>query len=523
MSYFKAEPIRGPATTTIITKDNENILKTDLDENTIGNTGEVNNDYQPPKAGSTFHGATNNVSLETGYSSVSANTFSVSSGSGSYRATNIVRSASGYSSASANTLSVSSGSGSNRATNSVTSANGYSSVSANSCSVNNSHEVNNDFVFQKKAVGTDALNTMLEPVKKKIRITKIQNFVPKGIQTDFTGSDIDLLFKNFQESVEERNELFLKMATMVIDFEYFKENNKKTLFYTGFPTWSLLSKFFEMIKEFLPHHFNCKLSRFQMVALTLMKLRLNLSFTDLGYRFRVDETTASRYFYRCIFILYKLFKNSKLVHWPDERQNLLLNVPSYFRSAFKEKITIIVDCFENFIEKSSVLRAAAQGFSFYKHHETLKYLIGISVTGVILFVSIGFGGRASDKEVVRLSGFLDKIVEGDVVLGDKGFLIKDEIEVRNAFLKRPSFVKKGSQLHPTEVEQSRDYARIRIHVERVICILRGKFNICADVVQLSTVAKQDDLFDRDLYDQIIFICSCLVNICPSVVTNYFEM
>lgn len=377
--------------------------------------------------------------------------------------------------------------------------------------------------LQVKTVGTEALNTILQPSMGKFQINRVQEFIPKSIQTDLSFDDIDRLFKYYQEAVEERNQLLTKIAQLVIDFNYFKENNKKTRFYTGLPTWSLLNNFFEMIKEFLPNHFNCKLSRFQMLALTLMKLRLNLSFTDLGYRFKVDETTASRYFHRCIFILFKLFNNSKLVHWPDKRQNLLINVPTYFRSTFKEKITIIVDCFETFIEKSTVLRALAQGFSFYKHHETLKYLIGISVTGVILFVSIGFGGRASDKEVVRKSGFLDKIQENDVILGDKGFLIEDEVKDKKALLKRPSFVKKGSQLHPTEVEQSRDYARIRIHVERVICILREKFNICADIVQMSTVAKQNDLFDRDLYDKIIFICSCLVNICPSVVPNFFEM
>lgn len=251
---------------------------------------------------------------------------------------------------------------------------------------------------------------------------------------------------------KRENESLAKLATLVIDFNFFKGNNKKSKFFTGLPTWSILNNFFEMVKEFLPNHFNSKLSRFQMLVLTLMKLRLNSSFTDLGYRFGIDETTAARYFYRCIFILFKLFSSSKLIHWPEERENLLMNVPNYFRSTFKECITIIVDCIELFIERPGVLRAAAQGFSRYKHHITLKFLIGISVTGVILFVSIGFGGRASDKAVVNKSGFLNKIREGDVVLGDKGFLIKDELEARDAELKMPSFVKKGEQLHPTKVE-----------------------------------------------------------------------
>lgn len=364
---------------------------------------------------------------------------------------------------------------------------------------------------------------ILPPIKKR-RFENVEQKVlfPKSIQTELSSTDVDMLFKYYQEAVEERNALLMKIATLVIDVDFFKENDKKTRFYTGLPTWSLLNNFFEMIEDFLPTHFNCKLSRFQMFTLTLIKLRLNSTFTDIGYRFQIDETTASRYFHRCIFILFKLFNESTLVHWP-ERKNLLLNIPSYFRSTFNESITIIVDCFEIFIERSSLLKAAAQAFSYYKHHATLKYLIGISVTGAILFVSIGFGGRASDKEVVLKSGFLDHLQEGDVVLADKGFLVEDEVEAKLASLITPSFVKNGSQLHPTEVEQSRDYSRVRIHVERVICVLRKKFNICSNIAQMSAISKQNDLFDNDLYDKIMFVCSCLVNICPPVVSNEFEM
>lgn len=300
-------------------------------------------------------------------------------------------------------------------------------------------------------------------------------------------------------------------------------NDKKTLFYTGLTTWQLLKNFFEMVEMFLPTHFNCKLSKFQMVALTLMKLRLNLSFTDLGYRFQVEVGTASRYFHRCIYVFFKLFHGSKLIYWPDEREDLLSNIPSYFRSVFKSRVTIIVDCFEIFIECPSNLLAAAQAFSQYKHHITLKYLIGISITGAIIFISRGFGGRASDKKVSIESGLLDHLKEGDLVLADKGFLIDEEVEEKGAFLRMPCFVRNKNQLDPHEVEQSRYYSSIRIHVERVIGVLREKFNICSDTAQMSAVSKHNDLFNNDLYDKIVFVCGCLVNLCPSVVSSEFEM
>lgn len=336
-------------------------------------------------------------------------------------------------------------------------------------------------------------------------------------------NDIDLLFEYYQRTVDERDELLLKLSTALIDLKYFKDNDKKTRFFTGLTNWKLFNRFFDLVKDFLPDHFNCKLSKFQMLVLTLMKLRLNSTFTDLGYRFQVDGNTASRTFHRCIYILFKKFKNTKIIHWPEERNILIFSTPNYFRSMFKEAVTIIIDCFEIYIERSSILRAAAQSFSYYKNGTTIKYLIGISMSGVIIFISKAFGGRTSDKEATAQSGLYDLLKENDLVLADKGFLIRDEVKAKKAHLELPVFIKNGNQLHPTEVESSRKNSSLRIHVERVINILRQKFNMCTDIAKMSAVAKHDDLFDRDLYDMIVFVCSCIVNMCPSVVTSDFEV
>ena len=42
-----------------------------------------------------------------------------------------------------------------------------------------------------------------------------------------------------------------------------------------------------------------------------------------------------------------------------------------------------------------------------KHHNTLKFLVGIAPSGYITFLSDSYGGRASDKHIVLDSGFLD--------------------------------------------------------------------------------------------------------------------
>ena len=64
-----------------------------------------------------------------------------------------------------------------------------------------------------------------------------------------------------------------------------------------------------------------------------------------------------------------------------------------FRSRLK-KTTIIIDCFEVFIERPSNL-ARAQTFSNYKQHITTKVLIAITPQGSICFTSKARGGRTT--------------------------------------------------------------------------------------------------------------------------------
>jgi len=64
-------------------------------------------------------------------------------------------------------------------------------------------------------------------------------------------------------------------------------------------------------------------------------------------------------------------------------------------------------------------------YSNYKHRNTWKILLGISPNGVVTFVSSLFPGSTSDKIITLKSGLLDQLVPGDLILADKGFLIRD--------------------------------------------------------------------------------------------------
>lgn len=105
-------------------------------------------------------------------------------------------------------------------------------------------------------------------------------------------------------------------------------------------------------------------------------------------------------------------------------------------------------------------------FSSYKHRNTWKVLIGISPNGVVTFVSTLFPGSTSDKVITLKSGLLKQLVPGDLVLADKGFLIKD-ILPPGVSLNLPPFLD-IPQLTLEQVLQTEVIATARIYIERAI-------------------------------------------------------
>ena len=68
-------------------------------------------------------------------------------------------------------------------------------------------------------------------------------------------------------------------------------------------------------------------------------------------------------------------------------------------------VAVIIDCFEIFIDRPSNLMSRAQTWSNYKHHNTVKLLVGITPQGVVSFISKAWVGRASDKYITEHCGF----------------------------------------------------------------------------------------------------------------------
>ena len=100
----------------------------------------------------------------------------------------------------------------------------------------------------------------------------------------------------------------------------------------------------------------------------------------------------------------------------------------------------ITDCSEIFIEQPKNVTACAQTWSNYKYNNTAKYLIELHHLEQ-LFLSAGWGGSVSDKQINIDSVFLEKISMGNCILADRGFIFKKDLAAVGVTLKIPHFTK----------------------------------------------------------------------------------
>lgn len=333
--------------------------------------------------------------------------------------------------------------------------------------------------------------------------------VSKGVLRKSCGVQTELTMRDIEENEKCLSDYQRKVKVLELTQETYKDD-EVTRYYTGLPNYQVLMIIFDVCAPYITWTPTMALTKFQQFALTLMKLRLNLYITDLGYRFGISRSTASRTFQKCLEVLYCRLKMN--VFWP-ERPVLKSTMPSCFRAAFGDSVTVIIDCFEIVSEKPSNLRAHAQTWSNYKHNHTVKYLIGITPQGFIGFISKAYGGRSTDKEITQTSGFLNLLSPGDVVMADRGFLIQESVELCMAKVVMPAFTKGLDQLSPKDVEDTREIANVRIHVERVIGTLRQKYRILTNRVPIGLL----NTGKRMSMDEICLVCCSLTNFCPSVV------
>nr|XP_047129649.1 uncharacterized protein LOC101238119 [Hydra vulgaris] len=222
-----------------------------------------------------------------------------------------------------------------------------------------------------------------------------------------------------------------------------------------------------------------------------IKLRRHINFDMLSFMFDIKKTTALDNFWKWIDIMYVKLKY--LIKMQD-LDYIYETFPPVFKHKFP-RLTSIIDCFEVFVESPSSLMARALFYSQYKKHCTIKCLISCTPNGTINFISKCYGGRASDNQITRESEFASSKyhMPGDQILLDRGFTLQDDFAAGScSILINPAFTKDKAQLSASEVEKSRKISSVRIHIERVIGLLKNRYTIVQGVLPLQTVKNITD-------------------------------
>lgn len=336
-----------------------------------------------------------------------------------------------------------------------------------------------------------------------------------------------LKFKNKQLLMKLQMEQKSRKDSSKYTFENIVKDDSCAAFYTGIAKKSLVQKLHSLIERFVrrkwrgfnvgyslikrkftrsPKKFGptSKIASIDEFLLTLMKLRLGLLNRDLADRFKISETVCSRIIKTWLAAMRMTLVN--LVYWPMKEQ-IIASKPARFRRL--PDLRIIIDCSELFIETPKDPALQCMTWSEYKHHNTVKFLVGVAPNSAITYISKCYCGRASDKAVTLNSGLLDKLEMYDMIQADKGFNIASECESRLITLDIPPGKRGAAQLSVAAVNKTKRIANLRIIVEQVIRRLKT-FRILQTELPISLLPCVDD---------IVTVCAALTNLKNPIYTT----
>ena len=175
-------------------------------------------------------------------------------------------------------------------------------------------------------------------------------------------------------------------------------------------------------------------------------------------------------------------------------------MPAVFKARYLST-RVIIDATEIYVEQPALPELQQITYSNYKNKNTYKGLIGISPSCAVTFISDLYSGSISDKELTRKYGLLSLLEPGDSEMADRGFDIKEDLDILGVKLNMPPFLRGKQQLNENELIETSHIATLCIHIRKS-----------------NGTAKKFNSFDRPLcssYSQsIFFICASLTSFSP---------
>lgn len=334
--------------------------------------------------------------------------------------------------------------------------------------------------------------------------------------------------EDLRELIKERDALrkdseelhSMKTSGQLLCLTELMKNDKLFQYYTGLkvPVFNALFCYLEPKAKLMKYPYGAKTTLFKHHAdsnkkkpgrqrtfslreemfFTLVKLRLGLQTVDCSIRFGMSPSTFSSISTAWITLLAteleKISKMPQTTHIDDMEK----------AKCFEEfsNVRIVVDCTELFSETPSSVGAHKQFHSNYKHHTTVKFLVGMNTGGAITYISEMFGGRSSDKFITNQSvDLLNELNAGEKVMADRGFTIQSDLP-EGVKLVIPSFKHKDkSQFSKQELQQNKKISEARVHIERAIRRIK----------QFQILKTEMKMTQKDVYENIFKSCGYLVN------------
>ena len=117
-------------------------------------------------------------------------------------------------------------------------------------------------------------------------------------------------------------------------------------------------------------------------------------------------------------------------------------------------------------------------FPRYKKNYTIKFLVGITASGAIVFVSEAYPGKITDFAITESCKVLELIEVGDYILADRGFNIQSLLTkleagvlVGHTHLVGEKSEKSGKYTTDQLLQMAR-LSNVRIHVERAMMLIK---------------------------------------------------
>ena len=161
---------------------------------------------------------------------------------------------------------------------------------------------------------------------------------------------------------------------------------------------------------------------------------------------------------------------------------------------------MVIDSTEVKIQVAYHYQQQGNTWSTYKAGNVIIYLIGITAWGSIAYISPGYEGSISDRELFQRCGLEKFLNPGDQILVDRGFTVQDLVSAANIKVLHPPFLGGRTRLSPEEELLFKLIAHARVHVERAIRKIKC-FHILRNITNVML----------PILDQIVYICGCLVN------------